>query len=209
MSELSVCLVIGIAIGPVVRINPREIHIKDPAFFDQVYTNSIKYDKDPWYYKFIGITKSTFATPGSRRHRFRRRAMSNPFSSSMILSQQPFIESYVTKLIASIKNVKPGQPINLSQAYWCLANDVVTGCMMSRTSGLLDDPSSAPQFGKMFKALASIALRNRHFSWLFSILLWIPRSIVQHVAPTAFLESLNVEHVSSPNDEASQRLDPQ
>ena len=199
-SELSVCLMVDIAVGPVVRINPREIHIKDPAFFHQIYTNSIKFDKDPWYYKFIGITKSTFATPDSRRHRFRRRAMSNPFSSSMILSQQPFIESCVAKLIASVKNAKPGQPINLSQAYWCLANDVVTGCMMSRTSRLLDDPSSAPQFGKMFKALARLALRNRHFSWLFSILLWVPRSIVRQVAPAAVLDSLNIEHVSNPRN---------
>ena len=193
---------VDIVKGPVVRINPWEIHIKDSAFFDQVYTNSIKFDKDPWYYRFIGITQSTFATPDSRRHRFRRRAMSNPFSSSKILSQQPFIESCVAKLIASIKNEKSGQPINMSQAFWCMANDMVNGCMMSRRTGLLDDPSSAPQFGKMFKALASLALRNRHFSWLFSILLWVPRSIVRQVAPAAVLDSMNIEYVSNPSDEA-------
>lgn len=40
-------------IGPIIRINPWEVHIDgraDPAFWDVLYSNSNKLDKDPWYY---------------------------------------------------------------------------------------------------------------------------------------------------------------
>lgn len=155
-----------------------------------------KLDKDPWYYNFIGIPQSSFATPDSQLHRFRRGATAKLFSASAALRMQPHIESCVAKLIAKLKNLAPGEAINMSHAYWCMANDVVTGCMMPKASGLTDDIDAAPRFGKMFKALAGVALRNRHFSWLFKIALGVPRGIIRKISPDAVLYSLDMEDVS-------------
>ena len=157
-----------------------------------------KLDKDAWYYNFIGIPKSAFATPGAELHRLRRRATSRLFSASRALYVQPLVASCVVKLIANLKSCKPGQPTNMSHAYWSMAHEVVTGCMMPHSKGLLDNAASAPRFDKMFKALAGVALRNRHFSWLFDVLLKVPRSIVRQVASNAILDSLNIENVSNP-----------
>ena len=156
-----------------------------------------KLDKDPWYYNFIGITQSAFATPDANLHRLRRRATSKLFSASRATKMQPLIESCVAKLIANMKSLGPDQPIDMSHAYWCMAHDVVTGCMMSHSRGLLNNAISAPGFGKMFKALAGVALRNRHFSWLFDVLFMVPRGIIRQVAPTPILDSLDIENVSS------------
>lgn len=156
-----------------------------------------KLDKDAWYYHFIGIPQSAFATPDAELHRLRRRATSRLFSASRALYLQPLIESCVAKLIANMRSGEPGQPINLSHDYWCMAHDVVTGCMMPHSKGLLDNAASAPRFGKMFKALAGIALRNRHFSCLFDVLLVVPRGIVRQIAPTAIIDSLDIENVSN------------
>ena len=45
-------------LGPIVRINPWELHINDPEFFDHQYTMTPKLNKEPWYYNFLGIPQS-------------------------------------------------------------------------------------------------------------------------------------------------------
>ena len=37
------------SVGPCIRINPGEVHINDPAYWDVLYANSNKLDKDSWY----------------------------------------------------------------------------------------------------------------------------------------------------------------
>lgn len=37
-------------VGPVIRINPYEIHIKDPEFHDVLYVGSTKGKTDKWYW---------------------------------------------------------------------------------------------------------------------------------------------------------------
>ena len=39
----------GSSKGPIIRINPHEIHINDPNFIDEIYTNTLrKRDKYKW-----------------------------------------------------------------------------------------------------------------------------------------------------------------
>lgn len=132
----------------IVRINPWELHIRDPEFFGKIYTMTRKLDRYPWYYDFIGILQSAFATPDSQLHRLRRGAKAKFFSASAALPMQPHIESCVAKMIAKSRSLAPGEAIKISHAYWCMANDVVTGRMIPKASGLTDDIDSAPQFGK-------------------------------------------------------------
>lgn len=39
--------------GPIVRISPREVHVNDPDFFNQLYSVTNKLEKDWWYYRFV------------------------------------------------------------------------------------------------------------------------------------------------------------
>lgn len=184
--------------GPIVRINPWEIHIKDPEFFDKIYTMTPKLDKDHWYYNFAGIPESAFATSHAQLHRLRRAATSKLFSKSYALRMQPVVGSCVERLISKLEtcaNVRPGQPSNMSHLYWCMASEVVSGCMMPLPSSYLAG-NDAPQFGKMFKILAQVAVWNRHIPWLFSIMSAIPHCIVKSTA-ASFVDVLNFQEVST------------
>lgn len=187
-----------IVAGSIVRINPWEIHIKDPEFFDKIYTMTPKLDKDPWYYNFAGIPKSAFATSQTQLHRLRRAATSKLFSTSYALRMQSVAESCVERLISKLEThatMRPEQPSNMSHFYFCMASEVVSGCMMPLSSNYLvgDD---APQFGKMFKTLARVALWNRHFPWLFSMMSAIPHWIVKSTA-ASFIDVLKFQEVGS------------
>ena len=67
---------------------------------------------------------------------------------------------------------------------------------MPYSRGLLDDSAPVPQFARMFKALAGLALHNRHFSWLFKLLLAVPRDMVRLIASAAVIDSMDLEDVS-------------
>ncbi|KAL8655892.1 MAG: hypothetical protein Q9210_000593, partial [Variospora velana] len=177
--------------GNIIRINPRELHIRDPGFFDRFYTSSSKLDKDPWYYNFAGIPRSTFATSSAALHRQRRSAIAKAFASSSETSER--IETYTYRLIDSLQRhhgIAPGKPVRMSDVFWMHASDVVTGCMMPRGSNYVDNPGSAPQYGPLYKTLANFVLWNRHFGHVFRILSCMPRFIVEKVAAAPFAEAL-------------------
>lgn len=53
-----------------VRINPREVHIQDPYFYDEVYAPaSRKREKDPDFVGVFGFPTSMIATVGQEHHR--------------------------------------------------------------------------------------------------------------------------------------------
>ena len=53
--------------GPVIRINPYELHISDPDYYDELYVSSASGDKRnkwEWYTKQFGTFGSMFSTIG-------------------------------------------------------------------------------------------------------------------------------------------------
>ncbi|KAL8941814.1 MAG: hypothetical protein Q9216_002014, partial [Gyalolechia sp. 2 TL-2023] len=182
--------------GNIVRINPWELHIRDPAFFDQFYTSSTALDKDPWYYNFAGIPRSTFATSSAAIHRQRRSAIARSFATSAAVSKH--IEACVGRLLESLEALKDGpaqsQVIHMSSMFWMLASDVVSGCMMPRATDYMTHPDTAPVYAKMFKTLARVALWNRHFSRIFGVLSSLPRCIAKRTAKP-FTEVLKMQDV--------------
>ncbi|KAL8913295.1 MAG: hypothetical protein Q9171_001859 [Xanthocarpia ochracea] len=163
--------------GNVVRINPWELHIRDPTFFDHFYTSSSKIDKDPWYYNFAGIFGSTFATSSASIHRLRRAAISKAFATSPFTKNQ--IEYCVERLIKRLQSQQDAPPthkiIRMSDLFWMLSSDIVTSCMMPDRTNYMVLPGRAPQYAQMFKALAKVALWNRHFPRVFSLLSTLPQ----------------------------------
>jgi hypothetical protein len=64
--------------GPVVRINPRELHISPPEYYEKLYAGAgKKRNKYGWFTAQIGIPDSLFATVDHDTHRMRRAAL-NP-----------------------------------------------------------------------------------------------------------------------------------
>ncbi|KAK7960783.1 hypothetical protein PG988_011997 [Apiospora saccharicola] len=66
---------------PIIRINPKEIHIVDPNFYDTSYAGSgRKRDKWDWIIRSFGVDESVIGTLGHDEHRVRRAALSPYFS---------------------------------------------------------------------------------------------------------------------------------
>jgi cytochrome P450 len=115
--------------GPIIRINPNELHVSDPAFWDTMYTpstNSNRRDKWSWQTKGLGIPTSLLGTAEHGVHRRRRGALNPFFSMGNVRKLLPVIEERVAALVQRLKSSgEMGEVVNAEYAFSAFTNDVV------------------------------------------------------------------------------------
>ena len=92
--------------GPIIRINPYEVHISDPLYYDTVYASSAsgeKRDKWEWSAKVFGIPGSVISAIGHERHKAKRAVLNRSFSMASVRKLQPVLEERVRLLIERIR----------------------------------------------------------------------------------------------------------
>ena len=95
--------------GPIIRINPYELHISDPNYYDTLYASTAsgeKRNKWQWYTKMLGSPSSGFTTIEHHLHRVRRAPLNNFFSMASVRRLQPVIEEKAETLIERIRGFK-------------------------------------------------------------------------------------------------------
>jgi cytochrome P450 len=91
--------------GPIIRINPYELHVSTAQFYETLYSAHKKRDKWFWLTRTFGMPTSTFATPEHGKHRVRRAALNPFFSSASVRRLQPVIEERVQTCIERIRDL--------------------------------------------------------------------------------------------------------
>ncbi|KAJ5174167.1 Cytochrome P450 [Penicillium canariense] len=86
--------------GPIVRINPWELHIDDPEFYETIYPPSASFDKLSVFENRFGIPTAAFSTAAHAVHKKRRAALSLFFTKSRIQARSPSYSSSLTRSLA-------------------------------------------------------------------------------------------------------------
>jgi hypothetical protein len=164
--------------GPIVRINPREVHINDPSFMDTLWGNSAL-EKDPFFYGGFGLDSASVATVSPETHKLRRGAMAHFFSKANVAKLEPRVLARVEQLCNRIQKLKvEDKPVDISNAYRCLATDVVTDYAVPKTRNFLDHAEFAAVFNRVLRDTAGLSNWNRHIPILFPLLKNIPRQVI-------------------------------
>ncbi|KAI9841644.1 MAG: hypothetical protein M1837_000491 [Sclerophora amabilis] len=168
--------------GPIVRINPHEIHIDDPDFYHEFYSSSKKLKKYPWYYKVSGVSEVSFGTEDHEVHRQRVGVYKNLFSLRSIHAFEPTIKEKITKLCARLdEHVNSTAPINLSHAYRCLTSDTITSYIGLGPGPLLDDMNLGESYRQYARIVTESSVLVRHFP-LLALFRLVPHSLVKHLS---------------------------
>ncbi|OCK79494.1 cytochrome P450 [Lepidopterella palustris CBS 459.81] len=197
--------------GPIVRINPEEVHFQDADYYDEIYTGATrKRDKWTFFTNQSGLPESAFGTPGHEQHRMRRGAMNPYFSKAKVRSLQPRIEEVLNKLMCRFQEFQMSEePMVVSLAYAALTNDIA----MEYAFGRNDHRVDAPDFDPSFKIAGEIGARLGHFvkqmPWVLTLMKILPDSAQTMANPEmAVYIKLNKDIIGHVSDIYSHRDDP-
>jgi hypothetical protein len=170
--------------GPIIRINPNELHIDEPDYYEELYSAHKPRNKSAFYLNQFQVPGSTFGTADYRLHRVRRAAL-NPFLSKQTVARlQPMLNFMVEKLCARIEEFRnSGQPMLMRQVYMCLTTDVVTLYTLNHSWNHLDSPDFSPAWVESMKAMAAAGHLMKQFPWLMTVIRTLPRRAVSAIDP--------------------------
>ena len=105
--------------GPIIRINPYELHISDSAYYGKLYSSSAsgeKRDKWGWYTKQFGTPGAMFSTTPHDLHKARRAALNRFFSMASVRKLQPLIQERLQQLMERLRTCDEIIPLNVAFA---------------------------------------------------------------------------------------------
>ncbi|KAI9785213.1 MAG: hypothetical protein M1835_003379 [Candelina submexicana] len=173
--------------GPIIRINPFELHVNDPDFYDVLYCGPIqRRNKWEWSAKLFGTTTSAFATVDHDLHRQRRGVLSPYFSKKSVTQLEPVIQSIVDKLCAILKTYQEsGEPVIMEYAYSALTADVISTYSFGKSYGCVAH-GFAPDWYHMISEPSELSHSIKQFSWLLPLLQSFPLWFVKPTNPSVY-----------------------
>ncbi|KAL5384587.1 hypothetical protein PMIN06_012506 [Paraphaeosphaeria minitans] len=180
--------------GPIVRINPHELHVKDLDFYDVLYSGpGQKRDKWGWATEMFGNSSSGFGTVSHDLHRLRRNALNPFFSKQAIGRMEPLIRTLIEKLCVRFEGCQQtGESVNTLHAYAALTSDVITAYCFGTSYGCLDDPSWKWEWPQAMVESTRACHLNKQFKWVFPAMQATPEWIVRKLNP-AVMHLINVQ----------------
>ena len=113
--------------GPIIRINPDEIHVSDPDFYDVAYASSAPFEKMPKWLDRFGLPGAVQSTVQHELHRSRRTTLNPHFSKKAIGNFSWFVQNRMDQLCDRLlREYKgTGDVVTLNDAWGAVAADVI------------------------------------------------------------------------------------
>jgi cytochrome P450 len=170
--------------GPIVRINPYEIHILDPDFYDDIYVAPKKLDKYKWWTNLAGADGSGFSTVPHDLHRLRRGAMNPFFSARSVVQLEPLIKSKVEKLSERFRGIATTHEIvRLDVAFMALTMDIICDYSFANDRKYLDEPDFKLRWKQTIIGAFEGGALGRQFPWMLPLMKRLPIRVVSAMNP--------------------------
>jgi hypothetical protein len=148
--------------GPIVRISPWEVHIRDAEFYNELFTAKSKFNKMPHLSHRLGHPKATVDAIEHDYHRRRRAAVAPFFTRQKIIDFSPYTGSRINKLrtIFETQYKGTGKVVCLNEVWGAYVTDVLTWYIYALSYDFLDYPG--------FEAPFTTAIHNLLYSIPFA-----------------------------------------
>lgn len=170
--------------GPIVRINPEEVHILDTNFYDEIYAPvSKKRDKYPDWVVFLGVPTGVFATCPHEHHRQRREALNLSFSKKAIYEIEHLIQEQIGLLCNRFDKIaESNTTVRLDAAFFALANDIITLYTFGESYKCLGQDDFQQGFKHILLSAVEAGAFIRQFPWIIGLVRRIPLWVLHHIS---------------------------
>lgn len=171
-------------LGPIVRIGPEEIRIKDPEYYDEIYASSARRrHKDPLKVAQFGLDGSAFTSVTPESHRLRRAPLERFFSRQSISNLEHTIYESIDKLVGHLQNAyRSHKVISLDAGFAGLTSDII----YQYTYGFSPGNLNKEDFNGNVRDGINALFRGAHITYFFPILQTITNSL-----PLWLLQKIN------------------
>ncbi|KAK6585195.1 hypothetical protein PZA11_001922 [Diplocarpon coronariae] len=189
--------------GPIVRINPDELHVRDPDWVDVLYAgNPTHRDKHPPFAAMTGNPEASFGTVDHKIHRKRKLATSPFFSKRSVAAAEPIIRGQAEKLCQSLQDsYARREVVKLHTTYLGFTTDSVSEFAFARPDGLQGNTEGLEDWAETLKMVGESFPLLRQFPWMLKVALKFPLWGYQLVVPafSRFLELHKVRQYRGPH----------
>ncbi|KAL2807885.1 putative benzoate 4-monooxygenase cytochrome P450 [Aspergillus granulosus] len=171
--------------GPIIRINPDEVHIKDPDFIAKLYTQSNgRADKPPRAAETFGPFPAAISTASHGHHRLRRSAL-NPFFSKKSVSELVSAMTHAIDILCQrLRDAgKTGEHVNLKYIYAAVTSDIIDGYCFAREPTKVLEKDFGQKFFDDIDSFLEVSLLNFHAPIIMRLTFSLPDWINKLLAP--------------------------
>ncbi|KAF7190513.1 Cytochrome P450 monooxygenase [Pseudocercospora fuligena] len=173
--------------GPIVRINPHELHIRDPDFYQAIYAPPGGYNKRnkyQWFYNMAAAPGSIFSTVDHDMHRIRRKPLDNFFSKKAVMDLEPTIREKVEKLSDRLaKAAEKRAVVRIDCAFMALTMDIICSYCFGSDRKYLDNDDFGLQWKEVINGAWQKGALIRAFPWMVAFMSYFPRALANKVDP--------------------------
>ncbi|KAL8983670.1 MAG: hypothetical protein Q9205_002148 [Flavoplaca limonia] len=160
--------------GPVIRINPFELHINDPEYYSQIYNFDRHLEKRDYHIQNIQHTG-----PHSQ-HRPLRRALDPYLSRSKVQGLESLLTLHIENLCLHFSSAHSrARPLKLGHLYRCMTADIITSYTLGNSYDLLSTGNEAKSEGflEAFQFTFRLLWLLREIPYLGTMVRWLGKGV--------------------------------
>ncbi|KAI6821857.1 hypothetical protein KC340_g12656 [Hortaea werneckii] len=173
--------------GPIIRITPEEIHIKDSSFWDELFVKHPKASRYSSTASRFGNDDSMFAVADAGYHRMLRAPLNPFFSRRAIIDQQSLVQEKCNVMLEGMTKVKDiGTVFKVTDAFAAFAGDVISQYSFGFSYGQVSEYETgwAKNFHDAYLSLGAFGHVAVQYPWVNTLLKAIPENLVLKMDPS-------------------------
>ncbi|KAI1196100.1 putative benzoate 4-monooxygenase cytochrome P450 [Nemania serpens] len=155
--------------GPIVRVNPTELSIRDPDYYNELYVTSAKRRTNliPGIRAGLGMSDAISTTAPHETHHIRRKAVENFFSRLRVTRMETRIKDEAKSLDDKLLCLKESNSvISLDHAFECVTGDLAAMFACGENPMLLEEPDFNPEWHNALTGILAVVPYVRNFPWI-------------------------------------------
>jgi cytochrome P450 len=192
--------------GPIIRINPIQVHVHDADYFETIYASGTNHKRDrcSWFLHAGSKTwaGATLDTLDHDLHKMRRNAISPFFSKRSVQALEGLVVNNTKKLLSRLhgelgKKGPDAGIVNLNNAYAGFTMDIISEYCFGESMKSLEKEEYGKEWLDIFHQGIQIEPLARQFPTICNLMLDLPPYIVAKLdAGVAKISSFNEQMLS-------------